>query len=233
MRCRGLVFAVSLLSSIPAWAGDGDLVRPFSWTGFYGGVHGGYATNSLDVTNGAAREQDLDGAVFGAQVGYQRQFPGSTGIVIGIETDASFGKLNTSVHDDANFLDSSGEIDALGTVRARVGLAAGRFMPYITAGLLWARVDQGQHCPAAAPFGLCKARGAYDGSETKVNAGWVVGGGFEQAISERWSIKAEGLYGDLGETSYELGTDGKGAQLPKVDVNHDVTLLRFGLNSRF
>ncbi len=233
MRCRGLVFAVSLLSSMPAWAGDGDLVRPFNWTGFYGGVHGGYATNSLDAANGEARDQDLNGGIFGAQVGYQRQLPGTTGIVIGIETDASFGKLNTVVHDDANFLASSGEIDALGTVRARVGLAAGRFMPYITAGLLWARVEQGEHCPSAAPSGLCKTRSAYDASETKINAGWVVGGGFEQAISERWSFRAEGLYGDLGETSYELGADGKGAQLPKVDVGHDVTLLRFGLNSRF
>lgn len=236
MGFRGALVACSLLCVTPAAAGEGydGLSQPFSWTGFYGGLHGGYATNSLDYAYAGTPEQDLDGGIFGAQVGYQRQFAGSHGIVLGIETDVSFGKLNTMVR-DGNYITESGEIDALGTVRARVGLAAGRFMPYITGGLLWARLEQGQECPApaAAPFGFCNTHGPYNVSETKLNTGWVVGGGFEQAISERWSIRAEALYGELGETTYHLGPDGNGDPLPDVDVSHDMTLLRFGLNGRF
>ncbi|WP_072389347.1 outer membrane beta-barrel protein [Hyphomicrobium sp. CS1BSMeth3] len=216
------------------YAGGGEDVRPFSWTGFYGGLHGGYSTNSIDWANPGTPDQDLDGGIWGVQVGYQYQLTNRSGLVLGIETDASFGKMRTMVR-DGNYITESGEVDALGTLRLRVGLAAGSFMPYVTAGLLWARLEQGQICPApaAAPFGFCNTHGPYDVGKTQINTGWVIGGGFEHAISERWSIKAEGLYGDLGSTKYKLGPDGNGDLLPSGELSHDMTLLRFGINARF
>ena len=35
-----------------------------------------------------------------------------------------------------------------GTVRARLGYAMGKFMPYVTAGLAWDRLRENETCPS-------------------------------------------------------------------------------------
>ena len=100
------------------------------------------------------------------------------------EADVSFGNLDTTVR-DGNYITEGGTISALGTVRARLGFAMGRFMPYVTGGLMWDRLKQSQECPdpAGVPFGWCRPANGYapyNLSKTETNIGWTLGGKPEQ-----------------------------------------------------
>jgi outer membrane immunogenic protein len=91
----------------------------FNWTGFYAGVHGGYAWGS-----GAGGSPD--GFVGGLQAGYNYQF--SPNGVLGLETDISATSIGNKVG-GVKF-----GVDYLGTIRARAGYTIDRAMFYVTGG---------------------------------------------------------------------------------------------------
>jgi outer membrane immunogenic protein len=83
---------------------------------------------------------------------------------------------------------------ALGEQRAqgRPGFTTGPVLFYATGGLALAN-DLGF-------FPFLPSTNAASASETR--AGWTVGGGAEWMIAPKWSVKAEYLYVDLGNTTY-------------------------------
>src|SRR5262245_56160663 len=103
--------------------------RPFTWTGLYVGVHGGLASGLIDPLGpnppAGAPSQSIDGGFAGLQIGAQYQF--SSGIVLGVEADASLANFSDTVR-DGNYLTQWGTITSFGTVRARLGYAMGNFM---------------------------------------------------------------------------------------------------------
>ncbi|HSM20443.1 MAG TPA: outer membrane beta-barrel protein, partial [Hyphomicrobiales bacterium] len=102
------------------------------------------------------------------------------------------------------------ELDWLGTVRARLGVPMGRTMPYVTGGFAYGEAT----------------RTAAGTSDSASHTGYTVGGGLEQALSDRASAKIEYQYVDLGEETYG-GLPGA----PRADLSaHTV---RAGLNFRF
>lgn len=222
-------FAIGLLATTQAHAQGPE--RAYSWTGFYAGIHGGQAWGDQSYTNTGTPSQNFTGGIYGAQLGYNLQ---TSNIVWGIETDISTGKLNDSVR-DGNYIVETGEIRSQGTIRGRLGLALGRTLPYLTAGYAWANVKQGESCPApaAAPFGFCHTHGPFDLTQTKMQSGFVWGGGVEHAISHNWSIRLEGLHTVYNATTYNLSPDANGAALPPSEAHLKSTQLRFGLNYRF
>ena len=96
----------------------------FNWTGFYAGVHGGYAWGSGAGLN-------PDGFVGGLQAGYNYQFSPSG--VLGFETDISA----TSINDNVGGVKFG--LDYLGTIRARAGYTMDRVMFYATGGAAYGR----------------------------------------------------------------------------------------------
>jgi outer membrane immunogenic protein len=96
----------------------------FNWTGFYAGVHGGYAWGSGGGTN-------PDGFVGGLQAGYNYQFS-PTG-VLGVETDISATSIDNTVS-GVKF-----GMDYLGTIRARAGYTMDRVMFYVAGGVAYGR----------------------------------------------------------------------------------------------
>ena len=80
-----------------------------------------------------------------------------------------------------------------GTVRARVGYAARDWLIYATGGLAFAQVNYGYSVsePDTSSTGLVSA------SEHK--SGWTLGGGAEIRMDQRWSLKGEYLFYDLGD----------------------------------
>lgn len=122
----------------PAFAGDLPLERRstyvppevanrlFNWTGFYAGVHGGYAW-------GEAAGLSPNGFVGGVQAGYNFQVSPSG--VLGFETDISA----TSIDDKSGGMKFG--IDYLGTIRARAGYTMDRVMFYATGGAAYGRGD--------------------------------------------------------------------------------------------
>jgi len=88
------------------------------------------------------------------------------------------------------------------------------------------------------------ALGNWTGSNSSVNAGPVIGGGFEYALTNHLTFKFEGLYYNLGRSSATANGTGtytfsKGGATPltvqayTVNVLLDGFIARAGLNWRF
>lgn len=225
-----LAFAAGLLVATQAQAQGPE--RAYSWTGFYAGIHGGQAWGDQSYTNTGTPSQNFSGGIYGAQLGYNLQ---TSNIVWGIEADISNGKQKDSVR-DGNYIVETGEIGAQGTIRGRLGLAVGRTLPYLTAGYAWARVTQGESCPAdpaAVVAGFCKTHGPFNLSGTNTQSGFVWGGGVEHAISHNWSLRLEGLHTVYRASTYILGPDATAAPLPPSEAHLKTTQIRVGINYRF
>lgn len=256
------MFAVS--SANAADLGDGSLkdtgyAAPAPmWTGFYVGIHGGYAdgewdgTLGLDTTDDPAaigydnldKTIDGDGFFGGGQIGYNFQ---SGHFVFGLEADAAVAGIDGSqtFTTDSDFggcctfsKDHSFEIDSFGTVRGRLGYASGGFLGYVTGGFAWANVDAELSVTAnftrATPF--VELDGAKD---SNTHTGFAIGGGVEQKLDSNWSVKAEYLYVDLGEEDYAFpGTkvNANGQPVPNKPVDEfnstdlDFHTFKIGLN---
>ncbi len=163
----------------------------FTWTGFYVGANADYGWGNVNA-NGFANVGDLDGFVGGGQIGYNYQMGQ---FVLGLEADLQGADLSSG----NNLGLVRVKTDYFGTVRARVGFAIDRFMPYVTGG--WAYGNVKTSIPALA-F-------SNDSSHT---GGWTVGGGIEYAITNNLIAGVEYLYVDLGEKNIlgagtKVGTD--------------------------
>jgi len=129
---RKLILAgASVLALVTGPAAAADLRQPvftkgpmmappmFNWTGFYVGIHGGWAGGS-----------DVEGWLGGGQLGFNYQTPGST-FVWGGEVDGAFSNIGNSA------AGVTSEVDRLATARLRVGTASDQTLYYITGGAAW------------------------------------------------------------------------------------------------
>lgn len=102
--------------------------------------------NAIDLGESTRR---ADGLAGGAHTGYNRQF--SNGLVVGVEGDFTF-LPNSTVTDVSSdtfagvqtvgvWRKVSMETDFIATARARLGLAQGKFLPYLTGGIAYASFD--------------------------------------------------------------------------------------------
>ncbi len=190
-------------------------VAPFSWTGFYVGINGGYGWGKSNWTAGAITTGDFNvkGPLVGGTLGYNLQ----TGAwVFGLEADAdadaSWIKGSTTVNCGGGGCETSNRW--LATGRGRIGYAWDRFLPYITGGVAGGDIKMG----------------AVNGtvSETKTKLGYTVGGGVEYAFLGAWSAKIEYLYVDLGKASCSAATCGL-----TTDVKFNANIVKLGVNYRF
>jgi outer membrane immunogenic protein len=193
----------------PAVVKAPPMVAPiFTWTGPYVGINGGWGFGTGDHVGGAAPGSvDIDGALLGVTAGYNWQV-----------NQAVFG-----IEGDINWTDISGrgtctgpvgcttQNNWLGTVRGRLGWAAGQFMPYVTGGLA---------------VGDIEARSAGAGKSDSTQAGWVLGAGVEAALWGPVSAKIEYLFVDLGRGDAIPGTGGS-------RPDFQTSIIRAGLNYRF
>jgi outer membrane immunogenic protein len=185
---------------------------PYSWTGFYLGINGGYGWGNSSWDNGIGSASfNPSGGVAGGTVGYNWQMGQA---VFGLEGDLDWSNIHGTTS-AATCLGTSCETrnSWLGTARGRLGYAAGRFMPYITGG---------------AAFGDIKATANGIGSDTTTNVGWTIGGGVEASIAGPWTAKLEYLYVDLGKDSCPAASCGIA-----TESKLNTSLVRGGINYRF
>jgi outer membrane immunogenic protein len=176
------------------------------WDGFYVGVHGGYASGDVDVLIGpAAGSGSPKGAFGGVHLGYNHLL--TPNWLIGSEVDASFGDI-----DDAFTVAGATryQVDTFGTARGRLGYVRGPWLLYATAGMAWAK-------PELTAAGV---------STDRVHVGWAAGLGVEYMLLPSWSLKAEYLYADFGETQRSL------VGIP-IDTDLTMSMVRLGLNYHF
>jgi len=213
-----LATGFAMLGSADASAGSSP------WSGAYLGFESDFDATSVTYTNSGTPHQNLDGALLGVQAGYDWSFGG---LVIGVAGDATFGNLNTVVR-DGNYITESGQINALGLLRARVGVPMGNFLPYVTGGVAVTSLEQGEICPdpVAAPYGFCNhgisgdpnyagsSPGPFDLKQQKTLVGATLGAGFEMTVASGWSLQAQYLHSFFPNTTYVLGPDSDGKPLP-------------------
>ena len=130
----------------------------FNWSGFYVGAHAGYGWGDSNFDAAAAGTSfDANGWLFGALAGVNYQV-GQT--VFGVETDINWSDFGGS--GVCGGLACQTEVPWFGTLRGRLGYAADRFMPYITGGLAYGKVEAS--IPAV-------------GGDSETRLGWTAGVG--------------------------------------------------------
>jgi outer membrane immunogenic protein len=199
----------------------------FTWTGFYGGINGGYSFGSAKTTaRPAAGVQTFntkpDGALAGAQIGYNWQ---AGNIVYGLEGDGQW----TDEHDRLTCVaPTCGVTNAIvrnglpwfGTARARLGVASDRWLVYATGGAAFGetRIDAAQST-------------IYSLADTDTRLGWTAGAGIEYAFVNNWSVKFEYLYVDLNR--HNAVATGPGVAPVPFTTRWQDNIVRVGLNYRF
>ena len=212
------------------------VVDTFSWTGGYIGAHAGYGWgNTHDVNNPNADKKKLKGGFGGLQAGYNWQFDNN--VVLGAEADVSFGSIKKNWMDDSQYgaYYTQDKIGTHGTVRARLGYAVDRFLPYVTGGLAWADTKHTLGCEnALKPAGNSCKKGAadFETSQSKTRIGYAVGAGLEYALTDNWTVKGEYLYTNLGKKTVTL-VDPSYPALSDRRFKTDTSEVRIGVNYKF
>ena len=189
-----------------------------SWTGPYLGVNGTYAVDgSFRASRDGSGQPDLrpTGPVGGVQFGYQYQFMND--IVAGAEADyqlisASGGGGDFAVCPAAVCGTTVTERDSIsvhnvGTVRARLGYALGKLLPYVTAGYAYGHATGGAKFSALLPPVTQEIHAT----------GWIAGVGLDYRFAKSWSARME--YGHLA--------------LSEDDMNFKANVVRCGVNYHF
>ena len=229
-----------------------------NWSGFYLGINGGYGwagqssrlnASAIDETLATASASSKlwpEGGFGGGQLGFNVQ---RDRFVFGVEADIQGAGISGRTSTEAALGGGTvitdawakSTLDWFGTLRGRAGYAVGGTLLYATGGFAYGGVrDRLNQAVTSSNAGGATA---YDSASSGTTAtGYVVGGGFETAITPTWSFKAEYQYIDLGSTLLSTATaDG---DLPytcpggtcsdngsaSTKFNHIYNTVRVGLN---
>lgn len=241
----GCVAMAALVAAVPALAAD--LPAPVSsgpyykappalavsgWQGFYIGIEGGGAwghAEQTDATGFNSGRFNTSGGLLGGTIGYNWEF---NNVVLGLEGDGSWADIKGSTGGVGAVCGGGGgtcstSLDALGTVRGRLGYAFGNVLPYVTGGLAVGDLHGSESGGAGTAFG----------SGDSTVAGYTVGGGIEWMVAPHWSVKAEYLYADLG--NHGVFTDSLRPPLVAVATSatenekFNANIFRVGVNYHF
>ena len=144
-------------------------------------------------------------------------------LVLGLETDIGYlsGDKTVAPYGTTELISDyyiKAMMNALGSVRARVGYAFDRALLYVTAGLAYGNVDSSAYYTV---YDVLKI----DGWRT----GWVAGAGLEYAITNNWTARVEGLYYDLGDKKRQWNF----SDVYVSGVDTTVLVARVGVNYKF
>jgi outer membrane immunogenic protein len=257
---RHLISAIALaaLTAAPAFAADMALKAPppaptplYSWSGCYVGLNAGYqwgsGNSNLELEPSLAAWTAIDPA-YGNFAGRYAWSPSSgavggqagcnwqSGILVaGIETDIDYlgashtASLTGPVAGQIATATLTQKLDWLGTTRGRLGITAGNnWLLYATGGVAYGETRFSNSFVNNFNVGFA-------GSSSQTRAGWTVGAGAEFLIAPSWTVKAEYLYYNLGNTRvvgvpFNQSPNGFGADgVYQTSGN----ILRVGLNYKF
>ena len=149
--------------------------------------------------------------------------------VIGNSKYTCFRDGSNSANPDFGFITFSSRLDALATVRARLGYTFidNRALLYATGG--WA-VGHVKNAVTSPFFGGKGVTSSF--SSDKWKSGWTAGGGLEYAITPNtWTVRVEALYVDLGNTT--IDAPGLGNSGCRFGFKNRYLIGRFGLNYKY
>jgi len=184
-----VAFLAIALAASPVLAADLDILDPtpieqssFDWTGGYlGGTIGGEWVAATSASLGSISGPALLGGVF---AGYNSQL--DAGFVAGAEGDLDFSGFNKTVPCPTATWACNGYLNALGSLRGRLGYSFGNVLVYGTGGL------------AVGSIGGSTSTGGTTFPDRQIRVGWTAGAGVEAMLGDQWSVRGEYRYTDLG-----------------------------------
>jgi outer membrane immunogenic protein len=260
----GSVAALAMISSasaadLPIKAAPAPVMAPvWNWTGFYIGINGGYSwgrssrdlnffnpLNGVIIATGTGGGRDMNGGLFGGQIGYNWQ---ASNWVFGVETDAQWtgqkgsttvlcpvvGCFPTAVPAGTGVAATlTDKLEWFGTFRGRLGVTVTpSVLLYATGGAAYGSLKTDLGLSGFTAAGVPVVAG---GSTSSTKFGWTVGAGIEAMFSPNWSAKIEYLYMDLGSISNSVVLPTAGGFPLGANVTSRVTdnIIRAGINYHF
>jgi high affinity Mn2+ porin len=142
-----------------------------------------------------------------------------SGILLGAEVDISFPNYLISNSIVTSLTTARSEVieqlDYVGSLRGRVGYAAGHWLAYATGGFAWAG-ERFLNTPAIGS----------DEKQLNVRLGWAAGGGVEYAFAPHWSVRLEYLYSRFESADIRFPS------ATQITSSLDFQSLRVGLNRK-
>jgi outer membrane immunogenic protein len=190
---------------------------PYNWTGCYAGGH--FGSLFEESSWGALGSHDGTGLLLGGQVGCNYQL--STW-VFGIQGDAAWSNLSGTHADQLNVgLTDETKIDLLSSLTARFGYAWGRLLAYGKAGGAWTHENYNIQFADTATFA----------STSDTRSGWTIGGGFEYAITNNFTMFFEYNYYDFGTQTISFASVAGSSLLS--DIRERDSVVKVGANWKF
>jgi outer membrane immunogenic protein len=219
-------------------------LAPCDWSGFYIGLNAGVGQYTSDIRDDdgfnndnqdgssyITTQTDINGLV-GGQVGFNWQ---KGAAVFGLEADGDW--TGFSVHDHENtditsdFLSHRSEINFMGTVRGRLGLAYENVLVYVTGGVAFAQGDRAVHFAEETTF-INPPEESAKWVADDFRVGLVGGVGVEYMANCHWSVRAETLFTtfDKDSANDSIHQDAEGSSQTFQD---EVFMVRLGVNYKF
>ena len=194
--------AAADLPAAPTYKAPAPVAAVYNWTGFYVGGNAGYGWGNQDplvlFANRFDRASfDISGGMVGGTFGAQIQ---QGYVVLGLEGDLDWANIKGSSVVTPSILgigqgvtlNTSSSISAVGTVRARVGVAMNNVLFYATGGGAFVKSSANGSSIAGVPCGTLGVFPNCSGSSWR--PGIAAGLGVEYGFTPNWSVKAEYLY---------------------------------------
>jgi outer membrane immunogenic protein len=200
--------------------------RPANWSGFYFGLHSGWAwadinsafVNAAGVPTGASDSVEHDAQVVGGQIGIQHQFGN---FVLGVEASltSSFrdGFANVTC---PNVTRTCGKrFDDVFSVGPRLGWAMGKWMPYVTGGYANTAISH-ESFDTGPGTNVLLGRERFDG--------WYIGGGVDMALAHGWTVGLDYRHYEFEDELFLTHTPAGvlSADRRNVDPSLDIVTLR-------
>jgi outer membrane immunogenic protein len=239
---RRLILAMALGSiAVPAFAADLPVAPPppprapafvpappFSWTGFYVGINGGYSWNNW--TDNIGDSFNANGGIVGGTIGFNYQW---NWFVAGFEADVDWAdnKFSQTTFDTTalgtSFATLTYKNDVLSTFAARFGVAADHTLFYGKVGGAWTQEE--------FDFtGADPVLGTLSGSNKFSRLGWMAGAGVEYAFTNNLTVKAEYNYINFGSSNETLNANLGGTPLvATITSKPTMNVVKVGLNWLF
>jgi outer membrane immunogenic protein len=164
---------------------------PFSWTGFYAGVQGGYAWDGEEIytsnLSNFSYSLGRTGGFGGALVGYDYQI---NNFVLGASAEYNFSDINGSAAPLPGIAFTT-RVNSFGSADGRLGFAFDRFLVYGTGGLAFGSINHS-----------ITLVGIQSDSFSSYPVGYDYGGGVEYAFTNNWAASAEYRHYDFGKVNY-------------------------------
>jgi outer membrane immunogenic protein len=248
LHSRIAIAAVCLALSAPANAQE----RPALWDGLYFGAFAAKVdakrTGNLIYTDentgveydhmGSKQSLDYDGYQGGIEVGYNWQI---NSLVMGVAGDVSFGDMSTHREflNGAYKWDIESQLNAIATLRGKLGVSLGPVLVYGTGGIALAGFHSDKEVTSNDNADKKWVTTALDSANDSY-VGFIYGAGAEWMIWQGLSVKAEWLRVELGKeegvfegTAYPNTPNEFAYDDDRFRADGTIDIIRAGMNYRF